>query len=114
MSKHFKPTEVTLAEFWLVIDGDERDVIATRDAAIDNLRRSYDGTTLWHCMPGEGQLRDITADIAQDWFDTEAEPGCDCPDAFRPYVGRDVEDMTWQAQRQPGAQHSTYHRGIGL
>lgn len=118
MSKHFKPSEVVLAEFWVLIDDDERDVYSSLKAAEDDLRRCYEGATLWHCRPGDAVMRDITEDCAQDWFAANAEPHAACPDAYRPYVGEEVDQLTEQYEdrghRNVNRQHSTHYRGIGL
>ena len=115
VNKHLKPSEIIQSEYWTVIDGEDHQTFTSLDKARDTLERSYAGTTVWHCMPGEGSMRDITADLAQDWFEG-ADVYDDAPEAFERYVGNDVRERRDELEAIPHftSQHSTHYRGIGL
>lgn len=118
MSKHFNPAEISLAEFWMVIlDGDHDVFFSLRDAE-KALKGMAAGATIWHCLPGESAMRDITADLAQQWFEASEDVYDDAPDCYEPYIGADVRSRRDEYEERGASrlryQHSTQYRGIGL
>lgn len=116
MSKHFKPTEITLAEFWLLIDGDEREVHASLKEAEKSLLSGIGGT-VWHCRPGEARMVDLTADLAQQWLEASEDVYDDAPDCFEAYIGAEVRSRRddYEDRGSRGvSQHSTHYRGVGI
>ena len=118
MSKHLRPQDIVIAEFWTIVSDDDRDVFPTLAAAEKFLLDCMAGTTIWHCQPGEARMVDITADLAQQWFETSDDVYDDAPECFEAYIGADVrarrDEYEERSYRNTNRQHSTYSRGIGL
>jgi hypothetical protein len=115
VNKHLRPSEITRSDYWTIIDADDHETFTSLAAAKDVLERSYAGTTIWHCVPSEGSMRDITSDLARDWFEA-ADIYDNAPDAYAPYVGNDVMERRDELETTASftSQHSTQYRGAGL
>ena len=117
MSKHIRPQDVAVAEFWTVACDDDVSVFTTLKAAEDSLLRCMEGTTIWHCQPDQARMVDITADLAQQWYEASHDVYDDAPEVYEPYIGADVlsrrDDYEERGCRR-NIGHSTYYRGIGI
>lgn len=115
MSKHLKPAAITIPDFVLAIMGDE--VARTTRGRMETSRseaHQYDGAVFFECSPVDGIMRDITADLAEVWWDKFGEVEGTVPDCFMNLLGDRQDALNDIGYVNVNAEHSTHYRGVGI